>query len=46
MIGRLIVAATGTVQRRSVRAPHHTTATDSAIRIGSGIGTGYGWPGS
>jgi len=40
MIGRLIVAATGTVQLRSVRAPHHTTAAEIASRIGSGIGTG------
>src|SRR5439155_9909903 len=46
MIGRLRVAATGTVQRRSVRAPHQRITTETTSRIQRGIGIGEAWPGA
>jgi hypothetical protein len=42
MIGSETTTAIGTTHRRFVRAPHNTMSAPSAIRIGSGIGTGYG----
>ena len=37
--GRASIDATGTVQRRSVRAPQTTRATAAGSRISKGIGT-------
>jgi hypothetical protein len=42
MIGSERTTAMGTIQRRLVRAPHQTMTALNAIRIGTGIGTGYG----